>query len=309
VRPPSSNGRVANFVVTADDRDWFARCRRAWDLGARARRSLEPAGPTPTPTLERAVRDALAVHYFPGMWTWDRSVVEPLVRAAFGRGGGGPAGRELIDAFLDWAPHHDRFTPLRTESDIEVNVPDPDRPDADLASFDGSAVRYRDRVALVLIDEDERYWIGEHRLVSDFSTDDELRLDERAVTGCWAWEQDHLGMHISGTQYTELRVEPIAFRRTVIARSRAEQHGAARRLGFQARAMAGASPTVEPTPAWAHCRECAFRAPCIAMNRGDDASGLLARNYRSRPPDDLEEGRLGGVSWGLGRGAAPPRFG
>ena len=33
---------------------------------------------------------------------------------------------------------------------------------------------------------------------------------------------------------------------------------------------------------------------------------MLATRYRARGPDVLEEGRLGGVSWGMGRGAAPP---
>ena len=42
------------------------------------------------------------------------------------------------------------------------------------------------------------------------------------------------------------------------------------------------------------------------MNRGDDAEGLLATAYDARGPDLLEEGRLGGMSWGMGRGAAPP---
>ena len=72
--------------------------------------------------------------------------------------------------------------------------------------------------------------------------------------------------------------------------------------------MVSAGASVDPTPAWAHCRVCGIRAPCIAMNRGDDVAGMLAREYRARPPDELEEGRLGGVSWGMGRGAAPPRL-
>jgi hypothetical protein len=304
---PSSNERVPVFVVTADDREWFARCRRAWDLGALARRSLEPAAPRPRRSTAQGARDALAVHYFPGMWTWDRGVVDPLVRAAYERGGGGAEGMPLVDTFLEWAPAHDRFTPVRTEADIEVFVPHPERPETNLATRDGSPVRYRDRAALVVVDEDERCWIGAHRLVVEFASDDELRLDEREVTACWAWQQDHLGMHVSGTLYTELRVEPPAIRRTVVARSRTEQERAARRLALQVRAMVEVD-AVEPTPRWEHCRACAFRAPCIAMNRGDDPSALFARDYRPRPADQLEEGRLGGVSWGMGRGAAPPRF-
>ena len=41
------------------------------------------------------------------------------------------------------------------------------------------------------------------------------------------------------------------------------------------------------------------------MNQGDDPSDLLAA-YDVRGADILEEGRLGGMSWGMGRGAAPP---
>jgi hypothetical protein len=40
------------------------------------------------------------------------------------------------------------------------------------------------------------------------------------------------------------------------------------------------------------------------MNRATTASLLTA--YDVRGPDLLEEGRLGGMSWGMGRGAAPP---
>jgi len=63
-----------------------------------------------------------------------------------------------------------------------------------------------------------------------------------------------------------------------------------------------------PHPTRANCSQCDFRAPCIAMNEGADADALLDAGYRERGPD-LVEGRLGGVSWSMNRGAAPPRFG
>jgi hypothetical protein len=76
------------YRFTPADRAAFKRCRRQWDFGARERRNLEPAEAAGTPGLEQAVRDALAVYYFPGMWDWQRSEVnlpDP--------GGGG---RELV---------------------------------------------------------------------------------------------------------------------------------------------------------------------------------------------------------------------
>lgn len=64
-------------VVTAAERASFTRCRRQWDFGAGMRQDLEPVRRAAVPDLDRAVRDALAVYYFPGMWDWDRGVRLP----------------------------------------------------------------------------------------------------------------------------------------------------------------------------------------------------------------------------------------
>src|SRR5262249_31633248 len=104
--------RVTFYVVTADDYEWFGRCRRAWDLGAAARRGLEPVLDAP-PTAASARDAALAVHFFPGMWTWNRAVVAPLVDAALDRAGGTPDLHALLDAFRDWEASAAHITPLR----------------------------------------------------------------------------------------------------------------------------------------------------------------------------------------------------
>lgn len=304
---------MAQYVVTAEDRAWFGRCRRAWDLGAVARHALEPvavaaAATAATDGAERAIGEALAVHYFPGMWSWDRTIVDPLVYAAFDRAHGPPEARRLLADFQRWAEGADRFTPLRVEVEIDVHVPDPVLADTHLADADGAPVRYRDRIALVLVDDADRHWLGDHRIVHDFAADDELVLDERGVLACWAWDEIELASRITGVQYTEIRLDPPAFRRTEVARSAAEKERAARRLGRQVLEMLAPDLVVEPTPEWSHCARCVFRAPCIAMNRGEDPRARLATRYRERGPDVLAEGRLGGVSWGMGRGAAPPRL-
>ena len=88
-----------------------------------------------------------------------------------------------------------------------------------------------------------------------------------------------------------------------------EKRDAAARLGRAARAMLDPAVVAGPDPGVDALR--AVRrsaAPCLRCNRGEDASSLLAARYRARPPDELEEGRLGGASWGMGRGAAPPRL-
>lgn len=273
------------YVVTADDYEWFGRCRRAWDLGAAGRRGLEPLV-EPAPTEASALRAALAVHFFPAMWAWNRAVVVPLVDAALERAGGTPELHELLDGFRAWERTAARIVPLRVEVELDVIVPDPVERGRGMTTAGGAAVSYRDRVPLVLVDEDERTWLGEHLLVDEFQDPDRFRLDERALLACWAWEETELSGTLAGTQVTEIRRSPPGFRRTHVRRSHSERWGAARRLGLAISEMLGA-PLVEPRPAWSHCRRCAFRAPCIAMNAGRDATALLDENYRPRPRDAL----------------------
>lgn len=305
--------RSVGFVVTPDDRDWFDCCRRAWDLGSRLRRNLERTAGS-APTLERVLHDALAVYYFPGMWTWARSVVEPLVERSLNDAGFAHSAFDFVRAYARWAEAIDSFTPLRVETDIEVHIPDAAQNGAELAGPDGGPVLYRDRVDLVVsepTDGGDLQWLVDHRLVDlqrgSWALPDQLALDERAMLSCWAWEYAYL-VPIAGVQFNEVCVAPPEFRRSRIAYSAAEKFGAAHRLGASVAAMLAAPTSAEPTPRWEHCARCDFREPCITMNRGDDASALLAERYRPRAPDVLEPGRLGGQSWGLGRGAAPPQF-
>lgn len=205
------------------DRIWFKRCRRSWDFNSRLRRNLEPAERPYTLDLDRAVRDGLAVYYFPGMWEWDRKVVRPLAFAAFEKtmhrqredheltppedeawDRGLAAGRRLLEQYVAWAPAADRFWPVRVETDFDVQIPDPTVADTDLVSTDGQVVRYGGRVDLLLVDEHDAYWVVRHRLVEHFTDPELLSLDDEIVAACWAWELFYLGMRISGTIHNEL---------------------------------------------------------------------------------------------------------
>jgi len=212
-------------VVTAADRESFRRCRRQWDFGAATRQNLEPLRPPAAPDLDRAMRDALAVYYYPGMWDWDRRVRLPLVVQGLERAlarqrerrGAGPddrrwsealeAGRDLLARYAEWAPTVDRFAPVLAEADYEVTVLDPDRPSAGLVTAAGEAVRYRGRIDLMAVDARDAYWIVRHRLVDgDWPPAGQLAADEEALTACWAWEQFYLGMAIAGTVVNEFRL-------------------------------------------------------------------------------------------------------
>ncbi|MGH4019470.1 MAG: hypothetical protein ACRDT0_09590 [Pseudonocardiaceae bacterium] len=352
------------YRISARDRVAFKRCRRAWDLGSRNRQDYEPVGSSGAVDLDRAVHDALAVYYFPGMWEWNRSVVQPLVHQALERSLRGQQdagadeqaceqaltrGRALLDAYAAWAPTVDNFTPVRIDVDLEVNIPDPDVPYADLVTPDGRAIRYTDRVDLVGIDEHDAYWAIQHRIVTNgWAELDMLQLDERSVVWAWAWPHFYLGMRVVGTVYNEIRVdagepeETVSgvvpdqqrmrhrrmyaqahqiprdrvriegtdwFRRTRITRSDSELAVAGTNLAAEARAATSPDLAVYPSPAEDVCRDCLYRPPCLAMNESGDAAEVLATSYRHRPPEPIEEGRLGGGTWSMNRGAAPPRWG
>src|ERR1700685_848623 len=113
-------------VLTPADRMAFKTCRRAWDLAARERRNLEPIAGIGSLDVDRAIRDALAVYYFPGMWDWARAVVVPLVAQALdkalaaqrGRLGAevprgfdirADAARQLLRTYVEWSPTVERL--------------------------------------------------------------------------------------------------------------------------------------------------------------------------------------------------------
>ena len=134
-------------------------------ITAADRASFRPSAAAPEldhPILDRAVRDALAIYYYPGMWDWGRDVRLPLViqeldRSVARQGAGGADaaqirrdGRALLDRYLLWAPPVDRFAPIMVETDFEVPVPDPGRPAFGLVTPEGAAGRYGDRVDLLV---------------------------------------------------------------------------------------------------------------------------------------------------------------
>jgi hypothetical protein len=372
-------------VVTAADRASFRSCRRQWDFGARMRQDLEPVRQPAVPDLDRAVRDALAVYYFPGMWDWARGVRLPLVgqeleralarqRQRVNPGAGNwqqalDQGKALLARYLDWAPRADRFAPVLVETDFEVNVLDPQRPDAALVTAPGEPIRYTGRIDMMAVDQHDAYWIVRHRVVeADWTPIDELTADQETLAACWAWEQFYLGMAVTGTIYNELRlppdppsasrarprrpwrwprpqtaavrqhepsgggrsipqhrrmyaqatqphqVEPVeqltedGFRRTYVRRTPAEVSQAGRRLGADVAQMTQPDLAIYPEPDDEKCPPCPYLEPCLAMRAGHDAAGILNQGYRTRPPEAPQEGRLGGRAWGMGRGAAPPKF-
>jgi hypothetical protein len=285
--------------------------------------------------LERSVRTQ-AAKAVGGVGIDDQALQETLDR-----------GRAVLDAYAAWAPTVDHFTPIRVDTDFEANIPDPAMPATTLVTPTGEEIRYCDRIDLLAIDSDDAYWVVQHRLVTDGWADhDTLQLDERSIAWSWAWPQFYLGMQITGTIYNEIRADasnvgasttqPVrhqqvhhrrmyarsgtvsgerlqtegtdAFRRTLIRRDAAELAAAGADLAAEVRAATSTDLAVYPSPEPHVCAQCSYRAPCLILNRGDDPTDELSKSYQHRPPEVVQEGRLGGVTWSMNRGAAPPRW-
>lgn len=259
-----------------------------------------------------AVRAALAVHYFPGMWSWPRAVVDPLVLAAADREGATAAERAAIEGFVAWAPTVDDFTPVRVELDVDVAVVDPVIDDRALSTEDGWSVRYHERIPLLVLDEaDESCWLVVHHLVDEWTEVESFVVDERTLTAAWAWQTMELAAPVVGVVHDELRLDPPNYRRTRLPLARGQVEAAGARLGRAALTMLDAAVRPDPTFDWIHCRLCPFRAPCQAMERvgrGPEVDALLTVDYRPRAFTSVDEVRYGSTSWAPG-GSRPPIFG
>jgi PD-(D/E)XK nuclease superfamily len=220
------------YIIRSSDRRMFKRCRRAWDLDSRLRQNYEPLKPRRVFDFEGAIQKALAVYYFPGMWEWNREIVLPLAIEGFlesmqqqreqyverhrlSSADEGDwhddleLGEMMLKRYFAWAVANDRFSPIRVETEFEVNIPDPIQPGNDLLVRAGVPIRYHGRINLLVVDGRDAYWLIKHQVVDEkWNKLDHLLLDEEGVSYCWAWESFFLGMKIAGIIYNEMRKYP-----------------------------------------------------------------------------------------------------
>ena len=200
------------FRIDPEQRASFKRCRRQWDFAATHRRGLEPVD-TARPALPAALKDALAVYYYPGTWDWQHELKQSLVHKAVERSlndaGAGDlleAATALLDCYDAWASTLDDFAPVKIDHDVAGMITDPEEPERGLLTPNGSGVVYECRVDLLVVDAADEYWVVRHQIVDDWQDPDAFVRDEEAVAACWAWEQDYIGMEIVGTIHNEVRV-------------------------------------------------------------------------------------------------------
>ena len=203
-----------DYRISPGDRARFKRCRRQWDFASPHRRDLEPEESIETSTLSTALKDALAVYYYPGTWDWQHQLKQSLVHKAMRRSleeagalDGLATATALLDCYDAWAATVDDFAPVKIQHDVTALVRDPVDPEVGLLTPDGSGVVYACRVDLLAVDATDEYWVVRHQIVDDWRTAEELVFDEEATAACWAWEQDYIGMEIAGTIHNEIRID------------------------------------------------------------------------------------------------------
>ncbi|HVQ51879.1 MAG TPA: hypothetical protein VMS92_17680 [Mycobacterium sp.] len=202
---------IVYFRIDPDERARFKRCRRQWDFASRRR--LEPVDAA-GPALPAALKDALAVYYYPGTWDWQHDLKQSLVHKAVERSlndaGAGALTEEataLLDCYDAWASTIDDFAPVKIDHDVEGLLTDPAAPERGLLTPNGSGVVYTCRVDLLAVDAADDYWVVRHQIVDDWQELGALVRDEEAIAACWAWEQDYIGMEIVGTIHNEVRID------------------------------------------------------------------------------------------------------
>jgi hypothetical protein len=204
--------RIVDYRITAEERARFKRCRRQWDFASPHRRDLQPVSALAS-ALPAALKEALGVYYYPGMWDWPRDMTQSLVHRALERSleeAGDTDDLNVAAAFLDcydaWASTVDDFAPVKINHDVYAMVRDPRDPERGLTTPDGSPVMYTAGIDLLAVDSADEYWVVRHQMVDEWQDLDALIRDEEAVAACWAWEQDFMGMGVAGTIHNEVRV-------------------------------------------------------------------------------------------------------
>ena len=220
------------FVVRPAEHESFVRCRRQWDFSAWVRQNYVPATPPRVFDFDKAIHDALAVYYFPAMDDWNRAIVRPLALQGFRRSMEQDralyerfapltpeqearweehveVGQGLLTRYLAWAATVDMFDSIFADEEFWAPIPDPENPGAAMATPDGRIIRYMGRIDQLISNQDNEDWVVDHRVVrGDWAQPHELLLDPVGLANVWGFGDAYLQLHISGTIYNELLLDP-----------------------------------------------------------------------------------------------------
>ena len=250
------------------------------------------------------------------MWAWDRSDRRPA-RVGLERRPTARTAARCIERYIGWAADVDRVHPaagggrLRRHTSPTRVLPGHDLADAPTAR----AVRYRDRIDALVVDDDDDLWLlATTGSAPCSSTPKRLRLDERGgdrVRGPGSRSSPRRPRS-AAILYNEITARRRTFRRTAVRRlSRLEVAAPASQLGLRGRSTCSTRPCRRiPTPRPDHCARCRVpRRPALRCTGRRRRRARCSRSPlpRPRPADEPEEGRLGGVDAGASAAALPDR--
>jgi hypothetical protein len=219
------------FILRPRELRKFRRCRREWDLGSQVRQRYAQKLPSMEWAFDKAIRDAMAVYYFPAMDDWNRAIVRPLTLKGFDRSmretraahekwapltaeeektfeDNLVLGQAMLNNYFVWAAALDDFDSIFADHWIWAPVPDPANPVHDLGTLDGRPLRYMGRMDQLIADPDDELWIVDHRVVRGEWTENERLIEDEVLRShCWHTQIAYPQMLIAGTVTNELRVD------------------------------------------------------------------------------------------------------
>ena len=219
------------FIIRPRELRKYERCRREWDFSSQVRQRYAIKLPSIEWVFEKAIRDALAVYYFPAMDDWNRAIVRPLTMKGFDRSMKEnrtahekiapytpeeeraydehvALGQAMLANYFVWAAALDDFDSLFADHDIWAPIPDPEQPTQDLGTLDERPMRYMGRMDQLVADPDDELWVVDHRVVKgDWISNEELIEDEVMRSHCWHTQIAFPQWIIAGTITNELRVD------------------------------------------------------------------------------------------------------
>ena len=211
------------------------------------------------------------------------------------------------------ADEADRYWLMRHRVSLSSWTSQPvlDLDDREVADCWGWQAFYPGLAIVGTVSNELRLDLAEEGIPTPPASERAVRVDQHAASGGGRLIPYHRRVRVAAPDPEEIVTVDAggAFRRTWIARSQQQIEAAGTRIGEIALDMLDPALRVYPTPSPAHCPACPFQVPCMAMSEGESAEELLAGAFRVRERPTVEQGRLGAVTWGMGRGAAPPRWG
>lgn len=231
-------------VVRTTDRNNFKRCRQEWDFSSKIRMDLEPNSRSRVALdFGTAIHAGLEAYYNPVVSNQSDEFRMQLCLSEFlrswltARPNGDPALEEEwneynllgINMLKGYVKHYfqadQNFKCWAVELEFSVPITVPQEgmmtetddlaviggklvqyvPDFVYQTYDWKPVQYQGRIDAIWIDDNDQYWIVDHKTAARWAETNWLDLDEQCGSYLWAMKQLHPDKKWAGVIYNELK--------------------------------------------------------------------------------------------------------